>query len=128
MTGQVHSAAVPRDRVGDREHVRGHRVGRVPGPAGRMRALVLPAQIDSHDSPAGCGQRLEYGQEVLFAAGVAVEDHGWPAVRHSPRWLCLENGKLAASGGQRRGPDALGQLQRPDGTHGVAAYRELAEI
>src|SRR5580693_2063307 len=92
--------AIARDSVRHRDDVSGERSCAVAGPVAAVRALVLPAQVDSDHGPAGRGERLQDRQEVLLAARVTVDQQGGPAVRDAASWLRLENGEPAASGRQ----------------------------
>ena len=58
--GRSRSRRVAADGVRDGQHVGGQLVGRVTGPVGRLRALVLPAQVHGDHGAVRRGQRLQH--------------------------------------------------------------------
>jgi len=125
---QVHLARVVGERGRQRDDVLGELLEAVPPPVGRRIGLVLAPHVDRRHGPAGRCQRLEYGQEVFLAPGVAGYEQGSLPVSDSARRIGAQRGEWAAHRAYGRLPDPVGHVKRTGSAHGSAAYRSELDM
>src|SRR6266536_99948 len=86
------------------------------------RCLVLAAHVDRDHQAACRGQRLEHGEEVFLAAGVAGNEQRGLALAHSAAGHCLKGRGDTAAGRDGDSTDPVRQVESPWCAHGLAPY------